>query len=110
MNSCAGRRPRIMAFSSSLPQNTITDILYRFPVKSLTRFKSVSKNWVDLTSNPAFIATHLRRSSLNPYLIIRHYHSQSGWDYRIWLITDPTLNFDMSIMSNNLVKSWVTCL
>ncbi|GMI76462.1 hypothetical protein like AT3G06240 [Hibiscus trionum] len=98
MNSCSGRRPRIMASSLSLPKNTITDILSRLPVKSLTRFKSVSKNWADLTSNPAFIATHLRRSSPDPYLLIRRYHSQSGWDYGIWLITDPTLNFGTQLL------------
>ncbi|XVF12668.1 hypothetical protein REPUB_Repub08aG0138800 [Reevesia pubescens] len=95
MNSSgsSGRRPRIMASSLSLPQDTITDILSRLPVKSLTRFKSVSKNWARLTSSPAFLSAHLRRSSPDPSLLIRRYHTQSGWDFGIWLITNPTQNY-----------------
>ncbi|KAG4133650.1 hypothetical protein ERO13_D08G107300v2 [Gossypium hirsutum] len=103
--SGSGRRPRIMASSLSLPQNTITDILSRLPVKSLTRFKSVSKNWADLTSAPAFIAAHLRRSSTDPSLLIRRYHSQSGWDYGIWLITNPTLSYATQLLRIPLEES-----
>ncbi|KAE8672357.1 Detected protein of unknown function [Hibiscus syriacus] len=105
MNTWSGRRPRIMASSMSLPQNTITDILSRLPVKSLTPFKSVFKHWADLTSNPSFIAAHLRRSSPDPYLLIRRCHSQSGWDYGIWLITDPILNFATQLLRIPLEES-----
>ncbi|XP_022763871.1 F-box/kelch-repeat protein At3g23880-like [Durio zibethinus] len=93
MHSCSGRRPRIMASSLSLPQNIITDILSRLPVKSLTRFKSVSKNWGHLTSTPALVATHLSRSSPDPSLLIRRYNTQSGGGFGIWLITNPTRNY-----------------
>ncbi|KAG8476362.1 hypothetical protein CXB51_033248 [Gossypium anomalum] len=92
-SSCSGRRLRTMASSLSLPQTTISDILSRLPVKSLTRFKSVSKDWAYLTSTPAFVSDHLRRSSSDPSLIVRCYNTQSGFDSVILLITDPTQNF-----------------
>jgi len=52
-----------------LPDELITQILLRLPVKSLIRFKSVSKSWCSLISNPSFAksqfqitaATHTRR-------------------------------------------------
>ncbi|EOY23537.1 F-box domain - like 10 [Theobroma cacao] len=98
MNSCSGRRPRIMASSLSLPQNTITDILSRLPVKSLTRFKLVSKNWAHLTSTPAFIAAHLRRSSSDPSLLIRRYRIHNGSEFGFWLITNPTRKFRSQLL------------
>ncbi|XVE64391.1 hypothetical protein DITRI_Ditri07aG0097300 [Diplodiscus trichospermus] len=104
-SSCSGRRPRIMASSLSLPQNTITDILSRLPVKSLTRFKSVSKNWADLTTNPAFVAVHLRRSSPDQSLLIRRYNTQSGSGFGIWLIINPTLNYCCHLLDIPLGES-----
>ncbi|XP_022738531.1 F-box/kelch-repeat protein At3g23880-like [Durio zibethinus] len=103
-SSCLGRKPRTMATSLSLPKNTITDILSRLPVKSLTRFKSVSKNWAHLTSTPAFVAAHLRRSSPNPSLLIRRYHTQSGWDCEM-LITNPTQNYGTQLLRIPLEES-----
>ncbi|XWS50361.1 hypothetical protein CRYUN_Cryun12cG0081400 [Craigia yunnanensis] len=88
-----------MASSLSLHQNTITDILSRLPVKSLTRFKSVSKNWAHLTSAPAFVAAHLRRSSPDPSLLIRRYNTQSGWEFEICLITNPTRNHRKQLLN-----------
>ncbi|XVF53401.1 hypothetical protein PTKIN_Ptkin05aG0096600 [Pterospermum kingtungense] len=99
MKSGSGRRPRIMASSLSFPQDTLTDILSRLPVKSLTRFKSVSKNWAHLTSNPAFVAAHLRRSSPDPSLLIRRYNTQSGGDFGIWIITNPTRNYRCQLLA-----------
>ncbi|XVF10064.1 hypothetical protein REPUB_Repub07fG0151200 [Reevesia pubescens] len=98
-SSCSGRRPRTMASSSSLPQNTITDILSSLPVKSLTRFKSVSKHWAHLTSTHAFISAHLRRSSLDPSLLIRRYNTQSGWESGIWLITNLAHNYTIHLLN-----------
>ncbi|XWS37983.1 hypothetical protein CRYUN_Cryun19dG0091300 [Craigia yunnanensis] len=98
MNSSSGRKPRIMASSLSLPENTITDILSRLTVKSLTRFKSVSKNWAHLTSTPDLVAAHIRRSSHDPSLLIRRYNTQSGWESGIWLITNPTRNYRCQLL------------
>ncbi|KAK1661127.1 hypothetical protein QYE76_049286 [Lolium multiflorum] len=42
----------------SLPYQTIFDILSRTPVKSVCRFRCVSKGWRDLISGPVFAAAH----------------------------------------------------
>ncbi|OMO91283.1 hypothetical protein CCACVL1_07174 [Corchorus capsularis] len=79
-----------MASSLSMLQDTVSDILSRLPVKSLTRFKSVSKKWADLTSTPAFISSHLRRASPDPCLLVRSYHTQTGNQSALWLYPEPT--------------------
>ncbi|XVE58378.1 hypothetical protein DITRI_Ditri04bG0165000 [Diplodiscus trichospermus] len=84
------RRQRRMPSALSLPEKTITDILSRLPVKSLTRFKSVSKNWAHLTSTPAFVASHLSRFSSEHSLLFSRYNTESGGDYKIWLVTNLT--------------------
>ncbi|XP_050369738.1 F-box/kelch-repeat protein At3g06240-like [Argentina anserina] len=46
---------------SKIPHDTIIDILSRLPVKSICRFRCVSKTWLHLTYEPHFVATHLSR-------------------------------------------------
>ncbi|CAI9118803.1 OLC1v1020416C1 [Oldenlandia corymbosa var. corymbosa] len=43
----------------SFPEDLITDILVRLPVKSIDRFRRVSKSWQSLLSSPRFIKDHL---------------------------------------------------
>ncbi|MFS8013207.1 putative F-box domain-containing protein [Helianthus anomalus] len=43
---------------SSFPEEIIEDILSRIPVKSILRFKSVSKSWLSLISGPSFHNLH----------------------------------------------------
>ncbi|KQK04243.2 hypothetical protein BRADI_2g12585v3, partial [Brachypodium distachyon] len=50
-------RPRI-----NLMEYLVQDILLRLPVKSLVRFKSVSKAWRAIISDPLFTRTHLEHS------------------------------------------------
>ncbi|XP_059635036.1 F-box protein CPR1-like [Cornus florida] len=46
----------------SLPNDVVMDILSRLPVKSLVRFKCVSKSWLTLFTDPYFVKMHLNRS------------------------------------------------
>lgn len=48
--------------SDYLPQEVLIEILARSPVKSLSRFRCVSKTWYSLISSPAFITIHLSRA------------------------------------------------
>ncbi|XP_054795169.1 F-box protein CPR1-like [Prosopis cineraria] len=45
-----------------LPQDIITNILKRLPVKSLIRFRCVCKNWKNLFKTASFIADHLHHT------------------------------------------------
>ncbi|KAF3433265.1 hypothetical protein FNV43_RR24367 [Rhamnella rubrinervis] len=50
-----------------LPEDIIVDILRRLPVKSVGRFRCVSKTWRSLISDPNFVRTHLSRH-IQPHL------------------------------------------
>lgn len=62
-----------------LPKDIIVDILSRLAVKSLLRFKSVSKEWCSLISEPQFIKLHLNQSNKNNHLkrlvVVKQYDS-----------------------------------
>lgn len=45
-----------------LPDELVWEILIRLPVESLARFKSVSKAWLAIISDPSFVLAHLQRS------------------------------------------------
>ncbi|TXG52847.1 hypothetical protein EZV62_022016 [Acer yangbiense] len=47
---------------SYLPQELVDKILLTLPVKSLCRFKCVSKEWLNLLSNTRFVKMHLSRT------------------------------------------------
>ncbi|CAN0927041.1 F-box/kelch-repeat protein At3g06240 [Linum grandiflorum] len=51
--------------SDYIPQDVLTRIFLRLPVKSLIRFRSVSKSWNSIISSPVFVSLysghHLRR-------------------------------------------------
>ncbi|XP_050283044.1 F-box/kelch-repeat protein At3g23880-like isoform X1 [Quercus robur] len=58
-----------------LPYDVLLEILHRLPVKSLIRFRCVSKSWNSLITSPAFINSNLTRTrshSDSNKLIVRY--------------------------------------
>ncbi|KAJ6408555.1 hypothetical protein OIU84_011808 [Salix udensis] len=49
--------------SATIPSDIISDILSRLPVKSLSRFKSVSKSMLAFLGDPEFVEQHLKKSN-----------------------------------------------
>ncbi|KAL3526653.1 hypothetical protein ACH5RR_011309 [Cinchona calisaya] len=49
----------------NLPEDVLTEILIRLPVKSLLQFRCVCKAWCALIKSPLFINIHLSRSRMN---------------------------------------------
>ncbi|XAR70660.1 hypothetical protein NMG60_11027581 [Bertholletia excelsa] len=65
---------------SDLPEEVSADILSRLPVKSLLRFRCVSRNWCSLIDRPDFVKLHLNRSikaKANLCVILRDSHLYS---------------------------------
>ncbi|XP_076898754.1 F-box/kelch-repeat protein At3g06240-like [Bidens hawaiensis] len=68
--------------TTNLPPDVIEAILRVLPPKFLGRFKSVSKSWNSLISNPQFIKTHLSQNT-NPYKLILVSHTKSLYSLHI---------------------------
>ncbi|KAK9130526.1 hypothetical protein Sjap_011013 [Stephania japonica] len=74
----------------SIFQREIIDgILSRLPVKSLMRFRCVSKSWLEVIDGPDFIKTHLKQAHLSD-------------DVKIMLNTDDYI-YSIDIVNGNLV-------
>ncbi|KAL7096289.1 hypothetical protein ACP275_10G071400 [Erythranthe tilingii] len=54
----------------TLPDDLIVDILLRLPVKSLGKFKCVSKQWRRLITDPRFNSLHRELCSQNPSILM----------------------------------------
>ncbi|GJN21563.1 hypothetical protein PR202_gb09050 [Eleusine coracana subsp. coracana] len=50
--------------TSDLPEEVIADILSRLPGKYVLRFRAVCKAWLRITTDPHFLAAHMRRRPL----------------------------------------------
>lgn len=56
------RKTKKSSSVSYIPEEILFNILARLPVKSLIRFRCVSKSWRDLIGSPSFVSTHLNRN------------------------------------------------
>ncbi|CAN0922544.1 F-box/kelch-repeat protein At3g06240, partial [Linum grandiflorum] len=91
--------------SKSLPEEIVLDILTRLPVKSILRFKSVSKNWYTLLTDPHFTAAHLRRHSspsTNSLLIVRHGSAHGELATSVFDVNLATLHRNLPVPENRL--------
>ncbi|XP_030967321.1 F-box/kelch-repeat protein At3g23880-like [Quercus lobata] len=83
--------------SDYLPEEVVLEILHRLPVKSLIRFRCVSRSWNSLITSSAFINSRLTRSLSLPSnsnnLIVRHCVDNSYVNY-FKLIDDKNDSFD----------------
>ncbi|KNA16584.1 hypothetical protein SOVF_087520 [Spinacia oleracea] len=78
----------------NLPDHLIVEqILPRLPVKSLIRFKSVSKYWLSTISSHKFAKLHLEFSSSNTRSLILQELYKSGKSYGYYLSFDECYNF-----------------
>ncbi|KAM1592003.1 hypothetical protein ACFX14_035818 [Malus domestica] len=64
---------------SNLSEDIIEDILSILPVKSVCRFRCVSKLWLHLTMQPRFIQAHLKRSQCK--ILLSSKNSLSSLDH-----------------------------
>ncbi|XP_048138799.1 F-box/kelch-repeat protein At3g06240-like [Rhodamnia argentea] len=65
-----------MCDSIDLPQEILIHILAKLPVKSLVRFRCVSKSWDALVTDPSFVSLHLRHAMAShdhSVVLLRHY-------------------------------------
>ncbi|XP_065629867.1 F-box protein CPR1-like [Quercus suber] len=79
-----GQVTTILSAMSNLPLDVITEILSRLPVKLLSRYLCVSKQWYALIHSHAFINLHLRRSiesNTDRTLILHQQHATVPFDY-----------------------------
>ncbi|KAI9126209.1 hypothetical protein K1719_002630 [Acacia pycnantha] len=90
-----------------LPQDIITNILVRLPVKSLIRIQCVCKDWKNLFRTPSFIAEHLHHSTLqNPLLICDNVIS-NPWHVRLLNREMQVVEFHNTHIIDPLMPKWV---
>ncbi|KAK8919448.1 putative F-box protein [Platanthera zijinensis] len=58
----AEKTPEVIKSDCLLPDDLIGDILLRLPAKSIIRFRSVSKSWLAITTDPSFLLAHTGRA------------------------------------------------
>ncbi|KAF7027259.1 hypothetical protein CFC21_039319 [Triticum aestivum] len=74
MMTSNNKQKRNKAPSPELPDELVLEVMTRLPVKSLMRFKCVSKAWRTTISDPSFVRSHLKISACrweqNPSFLI----------------------------------------
>ncbi|XP_073120009.1 F-box/kelch-repeat protein At3g23880-like [Henckelia pumila] len=68
-----------------IPRDVLENILSRLPVKSLLRFKTVSKSWKAVIEDPGFARTHSKQSNIsNSQCLFTNYHRDASYSLIIF--------------------------
>ncbi|XP_073284002.1 F-box/kelch-repeat protein At3g06240-like [Primulina huaijiensis] len=59
---------------ADLPEDLLIQILLNLPVKSLVRFRCVSKHWCNLIRSPEFINMHLDHEKRDETILVKRFH------------------------------------
>ncbi|VVA27472.1 PREDICTED: F-box/kelch-repeat [Prunus dulcis] len=90
---------------ANLSEDIIADILSQLPVKSVGRFRCVSKSRLHLTTQPHFIQTHLNRTQTQKLILSSH--SLFSLDH-LATIDDDMLPLELDFPLNTHLKTkWV---
>lgn len=89
--------------SNHIPEDLLTDILLRLPVKSLVRFRFVCKSWYALLKNSDFISFHLNlKANHGCHLLLVNGQEQNHMT--ISLISNKTLDVEAKTDAPKEVK------
>lgn len=78
-----------------LPTDVMVEIFSRLPVKTLLRFKCLSKQFLSLINSPDFINWHLQFSSLSPKLILLK--QRAGLHFHLFNVNTLDKAYDVDI-------------
>ncbi|EOA25291.1 hypothetical protein CARUB_v10018606mg [Capsella rubella] len=76
------------AYTTSIALDLVADILLRLPLKSIMRFKSVSKQWKSLIESHTFVKRHLMKSSRRRSILLAFGCRDDGDDSPPFLFPD----------------------
>ncbi|XP_073029423.1 F-box/kelch-repeat protein At3g06240-like [Primulina eburnea] len=66
----------------TLPTDVLIQVLIRLPVKSIVKFRSVSKTWRDLIKSPMFVQEHQKRGRKQRVLLVKRFLPPKTRDYK----------------------------
>ncbi|XP_022717734.1 F-box protein CPR30-like [Durio zibethinus] len=106
-NGAAGK-----SMEKHVPSDLINDILSRLPVKSLLRFKCVSRGWCFLINDQNFIKLHLKRSTQSnshSSLVIVQYTKLSLVDLSSLLVVEEVVDDSLKQLFRGPIKVLGIC-
>ncbi|XP_050210881.1 F-box/kelch-repeat protein At3g06240-like [Mercurialis annua] len=98
--------------SDHIPQEVLTEIFLRLPVRSILRCRCVCKLWYSLISNPNFIFLHSKQITYSKnnntgYLLMRHYsRTNKKESFTLHLDDDDLFSHEYQNLDFPLRSSW----